>query len=230
MVHVDKMSFDGDPNVGLYAVATDKFVLIGRGVSRGKLKKLGEIFDVPVIPISVYGTNLVGLFISANSNNILVPEVIFKDELDNLKEKTKGLATVHVVKTTFNALGNNILATDKVAILNNEFPQQKVTEITNNLLGVKRVAKGIKTDSISYLPGTVGVITNKGGIFALDLPDSEVKKIEKLLGFEVGLGTANMGGKMIGSAVVANSNGFIISDKSSGYEISRVDESLGFLE
>jgi translation initiation factor 6 len=53
--------------------------------------------------------------------------------------------------------------------------------------------------------------------------------VEEYLGFEIGLGTLNMGSPIVGSAVVANSNGFIVGGLSSGHEIGRVEESLGFL-
>jgi len=227
MVHVDKFSFKGDPNIGLYAVATDKFVLVGKGLSKANLTHLEKIFGVPAIEISIYSTNLIGIFTCANSSVILVPEVIYPEELEELKEKTKGLAEVKVVKTTFNALGNNVLVNDKVAIFNEEIPASVVKEFAK-LLGIKKIKSGLQ-NIFPLLPGTAGVLTNRGGVFPNDLPDSEVSKIEKLLGFEIGLGTASMGGKMLGSGVVANSNGFIVSPTSSGFEIGRIEESLGFL-
>ncbi len=227
MVHIDKFSFKGDPNVGLYCVATDKFFLVGKDVSSTQLKKLEKIFKVPPIQINIYNTNLIGLFICANSNTILVPEVIFKDELKEIKEKVKGLAEVKVVKTELNALGNNILTNDKVAVVNEEFSAAKAKEI-GKVLGVK-VKRGLKMGTLSLLPGSAGTLTNKGAIFPTDLSESDITQLEKLLGFEIGLGTISMGGKMVGSGVVANSFGLVVSTLSSGYEIARADESLGFL-
>lgn len=226
-MHVDKFNFKGDSNVGLYAVATDKFVLVGKGLGSAKVRKLEKIFKVPVIQISVYSTDLIGVFICANSNAILVPEVIYPEELKDLKEKTKGLATVKVVKTELNALGNNILTNDKIAIFNDEMPTSMVKDVAK-ALGVK-TKSGLK-NIYPMLPGAAACITNRGGIFPTDLPESEVAKVEKLLGFEIGLGTMSMGGKMLGSSLVANSNGFIYNASSSGYEVARADESLGFLK
>jgi len=226
MVHVDKLSFGGDPNVGLYCVATDKFVLVGKNISKSKLEKLKDIFSVPVIQISIYNTNLIGIFVSANSKTILVPEVISKEELKDLKEKVTNLAEVKIIKTDLNALGNNILTNDKIAILNKDFLVNEVKEI-KKALGV-RAKHGLQCNEL--LPGTAGILTNKGGIFSSELTESEIAKLEKSFGFEIGLGTISMGGRMLGSGVVANSFGFIASKLSSGYEIARVDESLGFLD
>ena len=43
MVHVDKVNFKGDPNIGLYCVATDKYALLGGELSKSKLKLLEEV-------------------------------------------------------------------------------------------------------------------------------------------------------------------------------------------
>jgi len=228
MVHLDTFHFNGDPNVGLYAVATDSFVLIGKKLGPAKRKHLEKIFNVPVIPISIYSSDLIGLFVAANSKNILVPHIIHRDELEELKEKTKKYAKVHIIKTDLTALGNNILNNDKFGIITHEFSDFEAEQI-KKALDIK-IQRGINYENMELLPGAAGVLTNKGGIFPAELKKLEIKKFEKALGFEIGLGTASMGNKMIGSGVVANSNGFIVSQLSSGYEISRIDESLGFLK
>jgi len=79
------------------------------------------------------------------------------------------------------------------------------------------------------VPGSVGKINNQGGIFSPNLTEDDIKAVEKLLGFEIGLGTINLGNPFISSGVMANSFGFAVGTASSGFEITRVDESLGFL-
>lgn len=228
MVHLDTFHFGGDPNIGLYAVATDNFVLTGKKLSPAKRKHLAEIFNVPIIQISIYNSDLIGLFVAASSKNILVPHIIHKDELDALKKVTKKFAEVHVIKTNLTALGNNILNNDQFGIISKEFSISEAKQIKDAL--EIEIQRGISYNNMNLLPGAAGVLTNKGAIFPVELKASEIKKLEKSLGFEIGLGTASMGNKMLGSGVVANSNGFIVSPLSSGYEISRIDESLGFLK
>ena len=225
MVHLAKLNFSGDSNIGLYAVATDKFVLIGKKLNKAKQSKLEEIFGVPVISIKIYNTDMVGVYICANSNNVLVPNIIRKEELTDIKKKLDGLAKVHILKTELNAHGNNRLTNEIIEIINKEYPKSKAVEIAK-LLGVK-VKLGLK-HLYPMLPGAAAVLTNHGAILPPEVPEDEILKIEKQLGFEVGTGTISMGSHMIGSGVVANSNGFIVSSTSSGYEIVRVDESLNF--
>ncbi|MBD3262771.1 translation initiation factor IF-6 [Candidatus Woesearchaeota archaeon] len=225
--HAAIMSFHGDPNIGLYGVATDKFCLLGRNISKKQVKTIKEVLDVPVIQIGLYGTDLVGLFAVANSKVVLLPEIIFKSELKKLKaELTKLNVDVKLIKTEHTALGNNILLNDKISIISSVYSNAKKKQI-EKIIGVK--LKKIKLSGLS-IPGSIGVITNKGGIFTPHLTDADIKKVEKLLGFEIGLGTVNLGNPFISSGIIANSNGFIVGDHSSGYEIGRIDESLGFLK
>lgn len=227
MVHVAKISFQGDPNVGLHCAVSDKVCLIGKNASEKLIKELEEIFQVPVLAVSVYGTSLLGIFASVCKNTILLPEILFDYEIKDLKEKASKVGVkVEFIKTDNTALGNNILCNDKVAFVSSNFTEAEVKKISDVF--------GVKTLQVAFAetttPGAFGVLTNKAGVFSQSLSDEEIARIEKEVGFEVGLGTINMGSPIIHAGVVANSNGFIVGDLSSGFEIGRVDESLGFLK
>jgi len=226
MVHVAKLNFNGDPNVGLYCVASDKVCLVGKSVPAKYVKKLKEVFKVPVIQANIYGTSLVGIFASVAKNVILLPDVIFERELDEIRAASTKLGLkVKTLKTDKTALANNILCNDNLGIVSTQFSKDEVTQI--------EAALGIKTIQLNLAemdtPGSAGVLTSRGAVFSPNLSDEEIAKVEKLLGFEIGLGSINMGSPIVHSGVVANSNGFIVGALSSGYEIGRVEESLGFL-
>jgi len=225
MVHVDKVNFKGDPNIGLYCVATDKYAILGEELSKTKLKILNEVLDVPIITSKIYGTPFMGIFCVANSNTVLVPDIIFDDEFENLKKKLKGIAEIKKIKTLKTALGNNILCNDKIAILSQEFSEKESKDIQKAL--------SVKTKSMKLaegdVPGSYGILTNKGGIFGSIVQNSEIKTSEKLIGFELGVGTVSTGSSIMGSGIIANSNGFLVSSNSTGFEMGRIDESLGFI-
>jgi len=221
------MNFNGDPNVGLYGVATDKFCLLGRSIPKKQVKEIEEILDVPVFQVGLYGTDLIGLFAAANSKVILLPEIIYESELKKLKAALKKLnVRVEIIRTNHTALGNNILVNDKIGLISPAYSKAQAAKI-KKIFGVKSIQ--LKLAGIA-VTGSIGVITKKGGIFNPNLTDRDIKKIESLLGFEVGLGTVNMGNPFVSSGIIANSKGFIVGAHSSGYEIARVDESLGFLK
>jgi len=225
MVHVDKVNFKGDPNIGLYAVATDSFVLLGEELNRKQTKLLKEVFQVPIITSKIYGTPFVGIFCVANKNTLLVPGIIFDTEFKSLKKQLKGIAKVEKYKTNFTALGNTILANDTYAILGENFSPMEKRKIERALKVKSRQIKIAESDC----PGAYGVMTNKGAIFGSITSDPSVKELEKYLKFEVGIGTVSTGSSIVSSGIIANSNGFLVSSNSSGFEIGRIDESLGFI-
>lgn len=225
--HAAIMSFHGDPNLGLYGVATDKFCLLSRSIPDKQVKEIKEVLGVPVFQVGLYGTDLIGLFAAANSKAVLLPEIIYENELKKLKAHLKKLGIkVQVIKTEHTALGNTILVNDKVAVISSVYSKSQANKI-KKLFGVKSIQFDIAGLTIV---GSVGIITNKGALFNPNLSDADIKKIEKLLGFEMGLGTINMGNPFVSSGVIANSHGFVVGGYSSGYEIGRLDESLGFLK
>ncbi|MDP6845352.1 MAG: translation initiation factor IF-6 [Candidatus Nanoarchaeia archaeon] len=225
MVHVDKTNFKGDPNIGLYAVATDSFVLLGEKLNKKQTELLKEVLGVPIITSKIYGTPFAGIFCVANKNTLLVPDIIFDEEFESLKKQLKGIVEVKKFKTVHTALGNTILANDKHAIISDDFSDTQAKNIEAEL-NVK--VKKIKIAE-SNVPGAYGILTNKGGMFGSITSDPSVKELEKLLKIEVGIGTVSTGSSIVSSGVIANSNGFLVSSNSSGFEIGRIDESLGFI-
>ena len=165
------------------------------------------------------------MFAVANSNTILLPDIIYDYELKKLrKELAKLNVKVEILETNHSAFGNNLIVNDKAGFISNAYSEDEIEKI-------KKVFPKVKFEILDLsIPGSIGKVTNKGGIFEPNLPDTIIKKIEKSLGFEVGLGTVNMGNPFISSGIIANSFGFVMGANSSGFEVTRVDESLGFLQ
>lgn len=221
-----KLNFHGDPNIGLHGLATEKFCLIGRCASERDLKQIEHTLKVPVIQLGLYGTDFVGLFAVATSDSVLLPDIIYEAELENFKKKLKQIGVaVHVIKTEHTALGNNIILNDKFGIISTVYNKKSVEQIKNAFPKVKFEQFDISDLSI---PGSLGTVTAHGGLFSPNVTDADIKKIEALFSFEIGLGTVNLGNPFVSSGVIANSHGVAVGSLSSGYEISRVFESLGF--
>jgi len=221
-----KLNFHGDPNVGLHGLATDKFCLLGRCATEQAVADIEQVLKVPVIQVGLYGTDLVGLFAVATSDSVLLPEIIFPNELKAVREKLAKLGVkVQTIKTEHTALGNNMLINSGHGIISTVYDKKAVAQI-------KKAFPKVKFEQFDLsgltIPGSLGKVTSKGGIFSPNISDAEIKKLEKLFGFEIGLGTVNMGNPFVSSGIIANSNGLIIGSMSSGYEMSRIFESLGF--
>jgi len=220
-----KLNFHGDPNVGLHGLATDKFCLLGRCATEKQVAEIGHVLEVPVFQIGLYGTDLVGLFAVATSDAVLLPDIIFPNELEKIKEALAKIGVkIHVIKTEHTALGNSILINENHGIISTVY-DKKTTE------QIKKVFPKVKFEQFDLsgltIPGSLGKVTSKGGLFSPNISDAEIKKLEKLFGFEIGLGTVNMGNPFVSSGIIANSNGLLVGTMSSGYEMSRIFESLG---
>jgi len=224
--HISILSFHGDPNIGLHGLATDKYCIVGKCVSDKQVAELENVLKVPVYRATLYGTDLIGLFATGNSSVLLIPKIVFENELKALKSLMEKLnVKVAVIDTEHTAFGNNILLSDSIAIISSAFNQASQKQI-KDALGIKPTIMNLANMSV---PGSVSKITNKGAIFSPNLSDDDIKKVESLLKIEIGLGTVNLGNPFLSAGLIANSFGFAIGQQSSGFEISRVDESLGFI-
>jgi len=219
MAHAIRINLDGNPNIGLYGLATDKFCIIGKNLAKKNIAKIEETLKVPVYQLNLYGTNLIGIFAVGNSNGILIPNIVFESELEELKKLPIKFT---IIKTEKTALNNNILCNDKVAFVSKDYSKKEVEQI-KDALKVKIIQMDIAGTN---LPGSNAVLTNKGALFNQNTSESDIQKIEKELGFEIGLGTVSMGNNMISSGLIANSNGFVAGELTSGHELVRIDESL----
>jgi translation initiation factor 6 len=209
MVKAIRLDLNGDPNIGMYGIATEKFCLLGKSIPKKHIKKIKEILGVPVYQIRLYGTDLIGIFAVANSNCLIVPDIIFEEELAELKKLPIKLK---VIKTQKTAMNNNILCNDEIAFVSKEYTKEEVKELKEALK-----VKIVQTDVAgTTLPGSCGILTEKGAIFNPNTEVTEIEKIEKELGYEIGLGTTNLGNAFVSAGLIANSNGYIAGGLTSG--------------
>lgn len=221
--HVDTVSFNSNPNIGLFAYCNDKFCLIGKSVQTNDINKFEKLLDVPIYRVNIAGTSLLGVFCAGNSNCLLLPGIVFDDEL---KELDKLGVRYQVIETKLTALGNNILCNNNGAIINPEFEEDAIKKIKEHLQVEVKVSTIGELDNV----GALGVSNERKCLLSIDASDSEVKVIEKLLNVECTLSTVNMGLPYLHAGIIANSRGFLISDHSTGIEITEADKGLGFLE
>jgi len=222
-MHVLKTSINSNPNIGLYALATNEYCLIAKEMPEHIAKEFEKVLKVPVHRLNIAGTPLIGVFLCANSKILLVPDIVFKDELTELDKL--GI-NYKVIKTKLTALGNNILMDDEHAIINPNFSSNTVQELEKLGLKVKKMKIADEIETV----GSCAVMNSKGCIIHRDATDQELDLIEKSFNIKCQLATVNMGNAFIRSGLIANDNGFIIGDLSSGPEIQNIDEGLGFIE
>ncbi|MCK5593995.1 MAG: hypothetical protein KAI18_02010, partial [Candidatus Aenigmarchaeota archaeon] len=125
-MRVIQTTLNGDPNVGLYGMATDRFAIISD--AKANRDEISETLGVPVIVTRLARTDLTGIFIAGNSNAILLPDIIEPKELATITEGIKKISkdiAVKVIGTNNTALGNLIIANDKAAVISTLLEEHK---------------------------------------------------------------------------------------------------------
>ncbi|MEM3127171.1 MAG: translation initiation factor IF-6, partial [Candidatus Woesearchaeota archaeon] len=213
-MNVIKANVYGNPNIGLYGFANNKYCLLGKEVPKKVAKDTSEILGVPVHQLNICGTSMVGIFLAGNDNCLLVPELAFEKELhqlDRLKIKYK------VIKTKLTALGNNILCNNKGCLVNPDFSADTKKEIRKALNVPLKPGKIASLETV----GSLGAANDMGAIVHNYISKGELHYIEELLKVKVSPLTLNLGNPYIRSAIIVNNAGFAAGEKSSGVEINR---------
>ncbi len=227
-MHIERLDFENSPYLGVFGVATDKVLLVREGLQEKKLNVLRETLKVPIIETSIMKSRIVGIFAVGNSNAIVVPYYIWDTELERINAGLReyGLdIRVEPFLSKLTALGNLILANDKAALVSAKFTREEAKQL-EDILGVE-VERGIIAEF--HAVGSVGVVTNKGGLVHPETTEEELEWLRNLFKVDIYLGTANQGVPFVGSCMLANSFGVVVGHLTTGPEIVKIEEALGFL-
>jgi translation initiation factor 6 len=217
-MHFSKKDVFGDMNIGLYAFATEKHCIAG---NVGKLAKdCKKFMETSIIRTRLMHTDFAGIYCKGNSSGIVLPKIAkeFGHELESKIE-------ILYLDTRFCAAGNLILMNDNGIILSELLEKEK--HKIERFFGLKCTITKI-ADTI--IVGKAGVATNKGCLLHRDATQHQIKLIENVLGVSADIGTVNFGSPYVGAGLIANSKGFIAGSHTSGPELGRIEEALGFLE
>lgn len=215
-----KGSIRGNAYIGAFATSTDDIVLLSHTATKNEETAIESTLDVKAVRCSISGSDLVGIYTVANANGILVPEIAEGYEIERIRKAFPGM-NVQVLPGNLNALKNNILANDRIAIINPEYRNDEA-KIIGDVLGVE-VAKF----SIGGFPtvGANNLITNKGLVLNNHASEEETARAKELMG-NVSHSTANLGSSSIGLCAVANSKGLYIGNETTGFELARISQTL----
>lgn len=211
----------GSDYVGVFGTATDKYLFACPAINQRNREMLSEKLDVKYIEMRLSGSDLVGLFSKANSNGIILSNLTLDQEVEALKAHCLEM-NIGVIESDLNALGSNVLANDKIAIINPDYSHKDAKDI-QDILGVEVVracVDGFKT------VGANNILTNRGLVINNRATDEEKKEWDRMTGFDSARSTANTGALSVGISVIANSKGIIAGDGTTGYELARIIDAL----
>ncbi|MGB9913950.1 MAG: translation initiation factor IF-6 [Candidatus Bathyarchaeales archaeon] len=217
-------SIAGSASIGVYSLATDKFVILPKVVPLKKAQRTADWLKVKLIHTTLAGSVLVGALVCANSNGILLPHSIKEEEYAVIKASFEGNITVMETKKT--AYGNLVLANDHGAVVDPRFKQPEISKISETLC-VDAVPAEIA--GLPYV-GSLAVATNKGVLAHPLLSEEEKKVLESVFKVPVDVGTINCGIPYVGTGLIANSHAAVAGSLTTGPEMFIIGNALDVVQ
>lgn len=214
----------GSPYVGVYTATTDGVTLVGATADADTPGMLAEEFETTALATTVGGATTVGALATGNERGLVVSGRLTDEE--RVAIEREGDVAVTAVPGRMNALGNCLLVNDYGGVAHPDLSDGVIDAVGSALsITVERVALGgVKT------VGTAAVATNRGVLCHPKIADEELDHLEAILDVRADVGTVNYGSPLIGSGLVANGDGYVVGQETTGPELGRIEESLGFLE
>ncbi len=218
-----RMNLTGSPNLGVYISVNDEVAIVPFNLSTEVEDIIKETLEVDTIKTSIAGCNLNGALAVGNSNGFVVSPYINEKELQTLEDA--GL-NVSLMPGKYTAVGNIIAANDYGAIVGPKVGEKAVKVIEDTL----KVPVEISSIADSNIIGSSSLVTNKGFLVHRDASYEELDFVEEVFKVEGNIGTVCKGMPLVGACGIANSQGAIVGESTTGPEMARLEESLGFLD
>ncbi|ELY79228.1 translation initiation factor IF-6 [Natrinema pallidum] len=221
---MQRLAFAGSAYVGVFARATDSCVLVRHDVDDDVAADLTDELEVPVIQTTVGGSSTVGALATGNENGLLVSARVLEYERDRLEAAVD--VPVAELPGSINAAGNVVLANDYGAYVHPDLPREAVQIVADALeVPVERGdLAGVRT------VGTAAVATNTGVLCHPKATDAELDVLEDALDVRADVGTVNYGAPLVGSGLIANEAGYVVGEDTTGPELGRIEDALGYLD
>jgi len=211
----------GGSLIGVYLAANNSYVLYPSNLLKPILEKFKSVFDIPLYPLTINNSNLLGVYSAGNKFGIIVPHLIRDDELKTLESVMDNGSQIGALKSLDNAFGNLILCNDKGAIISSLLKKEK--KQIQDILNVETVVYEFAS---SYLPGSISIANNSGCLVHPLSTDDEIDLIASILKVETDVSTINRGIPYISSGAVVNDKSGIFGSDSTGPEMMRLSNIL----
>ncbi|GBC68867.1 hypothetical protein HRbin01_00555 [archaeon HR01] len=212
----------GTAEVGLFALATDSYIIISKAVNPSKRRVFEEVLQAEPLYISPAGSILVSPFMAGNSNGLVVSSLVLDDEIRDIRRRLPNISLGRL-DTRYTAVGNLILCNDKGAIASHILGRENLRTIAD-ILGVEVVPARLARRS--YV-GSLAAVTNVGCLVHVEADEDEIATISNMLKVDVSAGTVNGGLRYVRSSIVANSKGVIVGSRTTGPELMTITRVFG---
>ena len=187
------------------------------------------MLEVKVIRTYIAEMPLIGCLAAGNSNGLVVSQYTLEREIEHIKSLAKAEGVECKIRRLpveekMTAAGNIILANDSVALVHPGLSEEAIEVIRDTLdVDVYRgEIGGLRT------VGMAAVATNRGILAHKDATKAELTYLEEIFRIRVEIGSVNFGVPLIGAALLANTKGYAAGYETTGAELGRIEDALGF--
>jgi translation initiation factor 6 len=187
-------------------------------------EKLCSELGTNLIETTIGGSITTGALMCGNNSGIIVSSHITTSEKEKIISKVD--LPVKEIPGPINAIGNVVLANDHGAYVHKSLTDEAIS-IVEEVLDVPAIRS-----NIAGIPtvGTAAVVTNNGMLCPPMTTDAEIEQLQTHFNVPAYIGSINYGGPLIGSGLVANIRGYVSGEDTTGPELGRIEETLGFLD
>jgi translation initiation factor 6 len=217
-----RLKIGGSPLLGVFSRCTEDVVLVPIEADPIAIQLLEERLAATAVRVLAGGSSVLGSLVSANCKGFVLTQAATEAERKRLSEYGKAAR----LPGKMNAAGNVILANDTAALVHPGLSSRACETVARTLeVDVRRgTIGGLKT------VGMAAAATNRGLLVHPRASPEEIAALEDLFSLPVDVGTVNFGSPLVGSGLLANSKGYMAGEETTGPELGRIEEALGFLE
>ncbi|MFB6122620.1 MAG: translation initiation factor IF-6 [Haloferacaceae archaeon] len=219
-----RASFAGSSYVGVFARVADDCLLVRPDADDELVAEMSAELDATAVETTVGGSGTVGALATGNESGILVSARTTDREKTAIEEAVD--RPVVELPGRINAAGNVVLANDYGAYVHPDLSREAVRAV-KEALDVP-VERGDLADVRTV--GTAAVATNDGVLCHPKSREPELEALEDHLDVRADIGTVNYGAPLVGSGLVANDAGYVVGQDTTGPELGRIEDALGYIE
>jgi translation initiation factor 6 len=205
------------PYLGIFAAVSDDLVLLPPNAEPKEVRQFEEVLGAEALKVALAGSSLLGVLCQGNKQGFLLPRIAEEKEVKLLEE-----AGVKTLSTQLTAVGNLLAFNNEKGVCAETIPKAEVKAM-EKFLGVEFYQKNIVGTEVT---GSNLVVSGQGFIVNPEISDQEFKALEKHFGLKGLVTTANYGDPFVANSVLANAQGVLAGELTSGPEMMRIDEAL----
>ena len=205
-----------DWNIGLYGLPLSNIFLVGKEINPCLRKEINLIWDGDVLELKIGGLSTISIFLAGFEDKVIVHKDFSSHDLKSLEEKN---IKIIELKSSFNALGNNIIFYNDKALVNEHVSKEDIDVLSSYLKEVERFSKK-EVECI----GQLVVSDGKKAVLSNLLMEEDVEFIKDFFKFrEVIVSTINFGSPFLKSGIIISKN-ILVGKNTTPVELINISE------